>query len=341
MRAFALAALAVFAAALLGPAKPATAQPPAQPVDIEDCIACHTEDDWKTLRPGRPAFDHERVGFPLLGRHSHVPCAACHGNALKVSNTPSECGACHEDPHRGSLGRACDRCHEPSSWPPTGAFLRHRQTRFPLAGAHAAADCTACHRRARSETYTGTPTACYACHATDYAAPTVHPNHVKAGFRQQCDTCHSQYTWFPARVRHDLFFPLRGAHAAAACDSCHGGGRYGGTPQTCAGCHRTDHQATRSPPHVAHRIGTDCARCHTDSTWHPARGTWHDAALLISRGPHAGTACHECHAPSATQFTFQCVSCHPRAPMDAEHSGISGYVWQDFACYSCHPAGLE
>ena len=41
----------------------------------------------------------------------------------------------------------------------------------------------------------GLSTACYSCHATDYAGAT-NPNHASLGYPQDCSLCHSTTNWF-------------------------------------------------------------------------------------------------------------------------------------------------
>jgi len=48
-----------------------------------DCVKCHEEKDWKTIR-----FDHGKTDFKLLGKHSEVKCADCHINN-KFKDTPN------------------------------------------------------------------------------------------------------------------------------------------------------------------------------------------------------------------------------------------------------------
>jgi hypothetical protein len=319
----------------------ARALPPGVPDIGSRCDACHQTGSWRVL-PEAVDFDHAATGFALYGRHAAATCRDCHGQRLVARDAPGDCAGCHDDPHRGAQGIACEDCHSPRGWSQSSAWLRHRETRFPLVGTHAAADCTACHTDAREPRYRGTPTDCYSCHADDFLRPGIHPDHVAAGFRTTCESCHSQYLWFPARIRHDLYWPLRGAHAGADCFSCHAGSRYGGTPTACAECHQADYQAAQEPPHAAWGISQQCEGCHTDLGWSPARLFWHEPLFPITKGDHAGFACAQCHpAGAAPAANFTCVACHRAASTAAEHGRIAGYAWEDFACLGCHPDGEE
>lgn len=310
---------------------------PAHPTD--DCVRCHTAESWRAL-PERVDFDHASTGFPLVGLHAGARCVACHGAGLSATDqTPTACVRCHEDRHQGTLGRDCERCHAPTGWRIPTAVLDHRTTRFPLAGAHIAADCSACHRRAREGVWAGAPTQCFACHADDWRRQDVHPNHAKAGFSTSCDLCHTQYTWSMPRLRHELFYPLSGAHAVAACTGCHKGERYGGTPTTCVACHRQDYDTAADPPHAATRMPLDCARCHTPVSWSAQAAGWHEASFPINRGKHSGFTCAQCHTRPGSWLDFSCMACHQKGPTGGEHGGVGGYVYENHACWACHPRG--
>lgn len=326
---------------VLGLPAGARALPPGVPDVGGDCADCHTAESWAVL-PERVDFDHAATGFGLYGRHAAASCTDCHGAKLVTRDTPGDCAGCHQDPHRGGLGLACEDCHEPRSWQQSTAWRRHRETRFPLVGTHAAADCTACHASGREERYRGTATDCYSCHADDFFRPDVHPDHASAGFSTTCETCHSQYLWAPARIRHDLFWPLRGQHAAADCFQCHAGERYGGTPTACKDCHEADYQAALDPPHAAYDMSRNCAQCHSDLAWSPVRSGWHEPLFPIQKGDHAGFACGSCHyGGTQPPANFTCIGCHTAGPTGGEHGDVGGYVWESFACYACHPDGEE
>ncbi len=304
------------------------------------CSRCHTPDGWNVLPERLEAFDHSTTGFELRGRHKPVRCTDCHGATLATEQTRTACQSCHQDPHRGTLGATCDDCHSPRGWQPSPRVLRHRQTRFPPAGSHAAVDCGACHVRARRETYRGTPTECFACHRDDYLRRDLHVDHVAAGIRTECDTCHSQYLWRPARIRHELYWPLRGAHTGLECADCHDNGRFGGTPRECIGCHLGDYNAAAHPPHASLGMSTACANCHVETMWSPVLSTWHEAAFPILAGDHA-VPCGDCHTGrGGFPKDYSCTGCHGRSETDHEHDR-AGYVYQDAACYGCHPRGEE
>jgi hypothetical protein len=100
----------------------------------------------------------------------------------------------------------------------------HRSTRFPLADAHAAQPCIACHTQTAGDNgalyrrYVFGDLACAVCHADVHAGQfsDVAPN-------KSCDVCHRATRWQDLVFDHDLdsAYPLVGAHRIVACVKCH------------------------------------------------------------------------------------------------------------------------
>jgi len=148
------------------------------------CETCHTERQWKELRP----FDHASTKFLLEGAHETVLCAGCHKpvdlhpaqsgriaakGAPDFSKTPRQCSECHEDVHGGQFMKSdreedCTSCHSVTKWS-SGAF-NHDATAFPLDGSHIRVRCVQCHNQEKEtdgktiRIYRGTPTECTKCH---------------------------------------------------------------------------------------------------------------------------------------------------------------------------------
>jgi hypothetical protein len=84
-----------------------TADPHEQSLGTE-CGNCHSPVAWSLW-----AFDHEvDTDFSLTGAHDGLECTACH-TPYNKTEPPSSCAGCHrqDDPHRGSFGDNCLRCH--------------------------------------------------------------------------------------------------------------------------------------------------------------------------------------------------------------------------------------
>ena len=100
---------------LLAPASVAGQEPrnPHGPLR-QECALCHRAESWVPVSVGR-AFDHAKLGFPLVGAHERTTCRGCHAS-LVFAEVEQTCAGCHADVHRGELGADCARCHTPRSF---------------------------------------------------------------------------------------------------------------------------------------------------------------------------------------------------------------------------------
>lgn len=135
-------------------------------------------------------------------------------------------------------------------------------------------------------------------------------------------------------------YPLLGGHATAACESCHVGGVFKGTPKACDGCHAVGRRVLATPKSNTHVV-TDapCDSCHFNtSTWFGARynhgtvvpgqcTTCHNGRLTMNKpathntGNKATKSCDSCHRstswlPASWNHTTgaACSSCHVSSP---------------------------
>ena len=172
-----------------------------------NCAACHTTSSWKSA-----SFDHNLAAFKLTGAHTSVACTSCHQNGV-YKGTPQNCYACHQnnDKHNGQFGTNCASCHTTSTW--KGATFNHNLSGFPLTGRHASLACSRCH----SGGYSGTPTACVACHSD----PAFH----SGMFGTNCANCHSTSNWSATyRGSHPGIADEGGSgvnHGHTSCRTCH------------------------------------------------------------------------------------------------------------------------
>ena len=328
------------------------------------CADCHDTGQWTEPAP----FRHEQARFPLEGLHAQVDCASCHGPDLDpVPYRPlafGTCADCHDDPHAGGMSGSCSSCHVPEGWNRVRAAsvagrFDHGRTSFPLMGAHAAADCAACHRTGRPPTgelihmryLPGTAGATYprpessscgSCHVDRHALPGLE------GRWTECATCHSEARWAPSSFgveRHaSSAFPLDGAHAVAPCWTCHldperGNVRFtlGLGDTSCAFCHAEE------SPHSDTYADQPCSTCHGTEEFdvvvfdHVGVDTSSESTVCVT--------CHEKDDPHAGQFPDRgCASCHGTesfVPVDARFDhGRSGFALdgahEPLSCASCH-----
>lgn len=274
-----------------------------------DCLACHDGiDTYGSL------FDHNIFPFPLTGKHSSIPCSACHVGAFSIQelrSAPLDCFSCHEedDVHEAALGSSCETCHSTTGWVP--ATFDHNLSTFKLLGKHTTAACEDCHL---DNLFIGTPVDCYSCHQED----DIHESALGIA----CESCHSAFGWVPSTFDHNLaVFKLLGKHAAVPCLQCHSDKVFRPTPTDCYSCHAEDDIHTG-------RFGSDCSTCHEVTGWLPATFD-HNLSSFRLTGAHVGTPCESCHVGSVYRGTpSDCYSCHAG---DDDHAGSYGT-----SCGSCH-----
>lgn len=283
--------------------------------------------DWESLvMPG-----------PVIAGHADTEkdCKACHAPFDRQAQR-ALCLDCHDDvaadvgARTGFHGRAgpartgqCRNCHTDHEGRDadvvrlTPQTFDHALTDFALVGGHRTVACASCHEPPAK--HRDAKSGCNDCHAEDDAHAT------RLG--EDCASCHDPASWKTTRFDHakagEPPWPLTGGHVGVACELCHAGQRFDGTPTDCVDCHRIDdvHRGQR---------GTACGDCHDTRAWkeptfdHRAR-----TGFALTAG-HAGLACQACHAGADFRRTAgkQCVDCHRS---DDAHQGRNGPQCQD-----CH-----
>ncbi len=309
------------------------------------CNVCHSPKSWK-LDKAIYSFNHDKTKMPLLGQHINADCKLCHPT-LVFSEAKTECASCHKDVHESSVGPECNRCHTPNSWLVTDITRVHQQSRFPLVGAHSAADCYQCHKSETFLRFEVLGVDCFNCHSNDYNAA-AQPNHIASGFSTRCEDCHNIFSnkWTGNGFNHS-FFPLTQGHDINSCVVCHTNGNYSGLSSECYSCHQTDYNSAANPSHLALNFPTNCKECHSTRVgWKPASYRLHDSqSFPIYSGEHQGkwSSCNDCHSNTSNYSVFSCIDCHAhnKSEMDSEHRGEDGYAYNSAACLHCHPRGNE
>ncbi len=302
----------------------------------QDCAVCHTTTQWTGAK-----FDHSKTKFALTGAHVPVSCNQCHTGSA-YAGTSAQCAGCHLPDYQkttnpnhvaAAFPQDCTACHTTTQW--KGASFNHSTaTKFPLTGAHVSLACNQCHVGGK---YAGTSAQCAGCHLANYQK-TTNPNHVSAGFPQDCAVCHTTTQWQGAKFDHSTrtTFPLTGAHVPLACNQCHVGGVFAGTSAQCSSCHLANYQKTTSPNHTAAGFPQTCATCHTTAQW--AGATWdHNSRTRFAlTGAHVRTACSQCHVGGKYAGTpSQCEGCHlPNYQRTTSPNHVTGGFPQ--TCATCH-----
>jgi hypothetical protein len=311
----------------------------------QTCEQCHSTTTWLNA-----TFNHDSTGFPLTGNHTVPPrqCTDCHVNN-NYTLTTTTCISCHQTdynnattpvPHSG-FPTTCENCHDTVLW--TDGKFDHSTTGFPLTGMHTVPPrlCTDCHI---NNNYTLNSTACVTCHLKDFQG-TTNPNHVSAGFPQQCELCHDTTVWTDSTFDHsNTTFPLTGSHMVPPrqCTDCHVNNNYTTLPITCIGCHQTDYNNTTNPGHAAQAqfFPTTCQSCHSTTNWLNASFNHTQYTQFPTNHGNANNVCATCHLNSNDYSVFQCTGCHGgNNSNNFQHDHVSGYVYNSINCYQCHANG--
>ena len=308
-----------------------------------NCNLCHHEHqgrdfqlvDWG--KGGKSGFDHKRTGFPLLGKHAPLKCDQCHQDKMIVDSgvrelkkkfpkidtylgVANQCASCHFDEHRGQFNKkACSTCHDEHGWKPAPKF-NHAKTSFPLEGKHEDVKCVDCHAREKDPHFSKSAFPAPLSEAFSRFRPVVHDKCTDCHkdphqnrFGQICESCHSVEGWLVLhgaageRAFHEKTrYPLRGAHVAVPCKSCHGpfpGKKAvfkGMIFDACTACHVDAHLAQlgkAGDPYAA------CDRCHTVQSFRPAKYDPEEHKSWPLLGSHGAVACQRCHAQDPTLET--------------------------------------
>jgi hypothetical protein len=282
------------------------------------CAHCHSDHKGRTadiVQFNRSTFDHAATDFPLKDSHAALACGSCHAKDARFRDAPSNCASCHKDDdiHGGTLGLSCGDCHETTEW--KRAKFDHAKTGFALSGGHADVTCAACHPGNR---YEAASSRCASCHSID--------DFHGGAMGSDCAQCHTTTQWSARAFDHNrnTRFPLRGAHAKAACETCHRDGAFSAPLDTaCNACHRTDdiHRG---------RNGIQCQQCHAVTAWLPASFDHAKDGHFNLVGAHARAPCQSCHADGvvARATARACNDCHG---IEDPHHGALGTD-----CARCH-----
>ncbi|MBL0174444.1 MAG: cytochrome C [Ignavibacteria bacterium] len=331
-----------------------------------ECSSCHKEHhgrDFKLIRWDPAKFDHKQAGFVLEGKHAGKECRQCHQpkniiqkEILKKSDAAKkrtflglepECGTCHEDEHRGQLGKDCARCHNAEDWKKN--TFSHAKARFPLAGKHADVGCRKCHSEEKDGKVINGDGAFLKFRVAAFGqCSDCHEDKHKGAFGKDCADCHTPADWKAVKISRANFdhsktkYPLTGKHGALQCSACHGTGDFkkfaGKDLASCLTCHKDFHQGQ----FAKHSDRGDCRRCHTVDGFKPSHyeASEHVDARFQLSGAHGATACDRCHIETTingkkTQCfsweSFACTTCHADF-----HAGQFDAKMKERGCLTCH-----
>jgi hypothetical protein len=262
-----------------------------------DCQQCHTPmagvDATRCERCHTGVAEQRASG---AGLHSRLPDVTA-------------CARCHPD-HQGQDFDTAAAGRDKFDHALTGfSLVRHVQD---YAGA--VVECHACHA---GRDFDFAVAGCVSCH---HAQDPEYTNAHTAAFGGGCLACHDGLDQSGSFDHAATSFALEGAHATAACGACHTADRPAAeTPLECGACHA-------EPPVHAGLFSADCAECHNDSAWSPARWQGQDFA-------HASTKfALTTHTALFDGAQFTCAGCHANASADPEALAPAG----GDVCATCH-----
>ena len=291
-----------------------------------------------------PGFNHNSTGFILLGAHTTLQCAGCHGAGLPTRGVPRDCNTCHiqggmraatfKSPRHVptiSPNQQCLDCHNQTTF--SGAVMKHTSDMF--------GQCARCHNTLQATgkpiTHMPTTASCDSCHTTGRWTPpksmvhdattvgrcsTCHNGTIASGkppmhiqTNAQCDTCHtSTVTWLSAQFLHD-------PSTVGRCSTCHNGQTAKGRPANhipapgqCDTCHTSYVSFTFVTMNHTGLNGR-CSTCHS--------GSYLSQNAQMKPVTHIPTTaqCDTCHLSTTSWATKasphpalaplnNCVSCH-------------------------------
>jgi thioredoxin reductase/ferredoxin len=314
-------------------------------VVVKRCEDCHSEHhgrNFELIRFDTTAFDHKKLaGWPIEGAHAAIDCRACHKPDFitddRLSPRPgtflglqTECLACHDDEHEGTLPSTCLDCHGMETFEGAEDF-NHDKADFALTGAHKKIDCAACHRE--EPRYPALAHAqCTDCHEDAH----------EDSFGPRCTDCHNTSSWVQLNVgntfdHNKTGFPLQGMHEPLACNDCHKTRPAKSMPfGRCLDCHDDYHEgdfieATGQPQ--------DCDGCHDvmkPFAWARFGLQEHNESEYPLTDAHLATPCFACHKPSPDDrwdFSFPdqtCTACHDNVHAESLAD------WAMTGCADCH-----
>ena len=265
----------------------------------QNCTKCHSEQSFQIIK-GMDSFNHDNTRFKLEDKHQFVDCKKCHTTKLTDPLKHNNCTDCHTDYHEKQFAKQgvapdCSDCHSTKGFVGSSYTIEmHKETEFPLNGAHVATPCFVCHKKDTKWNFGNMGTKCAQCHDD------IHNSFISEIYYPQanCKNCHTENYWSEVNFDHSKTdYELLGAHKEQSCRACHFKSNANGEDtqhfkelsESCTNCHTDKHYAQFEVNGV-----TDCFNCHDFNDWRASKFN-HDNTRFILDGKHKNLACSECH----------------------------------------------
>ncbi|TSA57237.1 MAG: cytochrome C [Methylophilaceae bacterium] len=195
--------------------------------------------------------------------------------------------------------------------------------------------CESCHKRFDKA---GQDKLCMDCHK-DIGRDVKEKKglHGRQLSTKACKECHTDHKGRAAKVvildektfKHkEADFQLKGKHAeeTVKCVDCHQPkAKWRDAPNLCVDCHKKEDTKAHGG-----KLGTDCAKCHTDKDW-KVPDFDHSKTKFVLHGKHVSAKCSSCHLNSNYKETpIKCFECHKKDD-DKAHNRVFGTK-----CETCH-----
>jgi predicted CXXCH cytochrome family protein len=269
----------------------------------QNCKQCHTEESFHSIK-GISNFDHDKTGYPLVGKHKLVSCKLCHKASLTTPIRYGHCTDCHADYHKkefvkDGIAPDCNQCHDNDGFTESSFTIeKHNFLRFKLEGAHLATPCIACHKKQEIWTFRKIGILCVDCHKDE------HKGFIQEKYyrNENCIECHVVKDWKTVSFDHSKTkFTIEGAHARQTCVTCHYPNdraglrvqKFAELTGNCSDCHNDSHAGQFDI-----NGKTDCTKCHGFDDWKKSRFD-HNSSRFKLEGAHLKVTCEKCHNAEA------------------------------------------
>lgn len=306
----------------------------------KNCIECHGDHqgrNFDTTKLDTKKFEHQKTGYPLVGKHKGIKCIDCHKETrIKMAVRKEDvryiglaigCQKCHQkqDVHffKDEFAKKdCNSCHNELKWKDVKNFDHFKASNYKLEGKHKDLSCAKCHmpngEKIEPSLYKWPNLKeqnCLSCHKP------FHKNNLSEKFTDnKCERCHDQNSWKIPKFNHQITgFALKEKHLETTCVKCHKATEgakeddvyklftgtvkvvnhnWTGLKASCKTCHKDIHLFGAQFSKRFNKL-ENCQTCHNERSFKIGTNFNHglDTRFKID-GKHSPLACIKCHINS-------------------------------------------